>query len=165
MDARTFEQRLAGMHQHEQRLATTVGHAQAARRLAEKRADAAEGHVATLKGIVASQQRASVTEPLTYRRGGKHSFFYDVVRARRSIEGARERLERHQREMDAELPKRAEARARAAAAAYEAAFYSTPADRRAMDTALAAGFTPFERRAMSRIDGQGGYPRAAALPG
>jgi hypothetical protein len=99
---------------------------------------------------------ARVSEPLTYRRGGEHSFFYDVVRAKRSVKGARERIERHQREMDVELPKRAQVRARAAQAAYEAAFYSTPADRKAMD-ALAGGFSPFERRAISTIDGSGGY--------
>jgi HK97 family phage major capsid protein len=155
MDARTFEQRLAEMHRHEQRFVATLGHAQTARRLAEKRADAAEGHVATLKGIVGAS--AKVSEPLTYRRGGEHSFFYDLVRAQRSIKGAAERLARHRREMDVELPKRAEARARAAATAYEAAFYSTPADRRAMDAALAAGFRPFERRGISTTPSQGGY--------
>lgn len=141
---------------HEGRLgrAQVRGYADEARKL-----ETAVDVIGDAAADAASRSRASlaVSEPLTYRRGGPCSFFYDVVRARRSIEGARERLERHQREMDAELPKRAEARARAAAAAYEAAFYSTPADRRAMDTALAAGFSPFERRAMSRIDGQGGY--------
>ena len=100
---------------------------------------------------------AKVTEPLTYRRGGEHSFFYDVVRAQRSIKGARERLARHQREMDVELPKREQLRARAAQAAYEAAFYSTPADRRAMDAVAAGGFSPFEQRAISTTPGQGGY--------
>jgi HK97 family phage major capsid protein len=155
MDARTFEQRLAAMHDHEAKLAATLGHAQTARRLAEKRADAAEGHVGTLKGIVASQ-RATVTEPLTYRRGGEHSFFYDVIRAKRNFPAARERIERHRAEMDVELPRRAQVRARAAATAYESAFYSTPADRRAMD-ALAGGFSPFERRAISTTPSQGGY--------
>jgi hypothetical protein len=99
---------------------------------------------------------AKVTEPLTYRRGGEHSFFYDLVRSRRNFPAARERIKRHRAEMAVELPKRAQARARAAAVAYEAAFYSTPADRRAMD-ALAGGFSPFERRAISTTPSQGGY--------
>ena len=113
--------------------------------------EAARADLATMK----------VTEPLTYRRGGPHSFFYDVARDRRmggSTE-ARSRLRRHRQEMDVELPRRQALRARAAQAAYEAAFYSTPADRRAMDRMLAAGISPFEReqRAITRTDGQGGY--------
>jgi len=108
-------------------------------------------------------RQASVTvtsEPLTYRRGGPYSFFYDIARARRMANaGVTERLARHQREMDIELPKRQQMRARAAAAAWEAAFYSTPEDRQATDRMLAAGKSPFERetRAISRQDGAGGY--------
>jgi hypothetical protein len=116
-------------------------------RLAEDAADARQ-----LAGL-------TVTEPLTYRRGGEHSFFLDVARAERGMNaaGARDRLARHRREMDAELPRRAAARDRAARSAYEAAFYSTAADRRAVDQMLAAGVSPFERRASSTTPGQGGY--------
>jgi hypothetical protein len=104
--------------------------------------------------------RLTVSEPLTYRKGGPHSFFLDMARARRRSNAAVvERLARHKREMDVELPKRAEMRARAAAAAWEAAFYSTPEDRQATDRMLAAGKSPFERehRSISRTPGQMGY--------
>ena len=160
MDRPTFEQRLKAMHDHEGKLAATLGHTQARERVLQKRVGDLEGRIQDLKGVSDLIQRASVqvtSEPLTYRRGGGHSFFYDVVRAKRSVVGAAERLARHRAEMDTEMPKRAQQRARAAQAAYEAAFYSTPADRRAMDAAMAAGFSPFERRAISRTSGQGGY--------
>jgi hypothetical protein len=109
-----------------------------------------------------TEQRASlhVSEPLTYRRGGPYSFFLDVARERRRPNAAvSERLARHKREVDVELPKRQQMRARAAAAAWEQAFYSSPEDRQATDRMLAAGKSPFERetRAISRTDGQGGY--------
>ena len=110
----------------------------------------------------AARQTASLTvsEPLTYRKGAPHSFFLDVARDRKmSNAGAKERLTRHQREVDIELPKRQEMRARAAAAAWEAAFYSTPEDRQATDRMLAAAKSPFERetRSISRTPGQMGY--------
>ena len=125
---------------------------------AEQRALGLADELADTRTALLETRRASVAEPLTYRRGGEHSFFLDVARARRrSIRAARDRLARHEREMEAELPKRQQARARAAQAAYEAAFYSTPEDRRAMDAMLAAGASPFETRAMTRTDGQGGY--------
>ena len=157
MNPGTFDQRLAAMHDHEQKLAATLKRTEASRRLAED-------HVATLKTIVAEQRaRTSVTvtsEPLTYRKGGQHSFFLDVARDRKRPNAeVKARLQRHQREMDTELPKRQQMRARAAAAAWEAAFYSTPEDRQATDRMLAAGKSPFERetRAISRTDGQMGY--------
>ena len=122
----------------------------------------AENADARLRALEArsDQHRLTVSEPLTYRKGGPHSFFLDVARQlRRPNAGAAERLARHQREMDIELPKRAEMRARAAAAAWEQAFYSSPEDRQATDRMLAAGKSPFERetRSISRTDGQGGY--------
>lgn len=106
----------------------------------------------------AVQTRATVTEPLTYREGGEHSFFYDLARARRlNDKRAQDRLNRHKREMDVELPKRAEARARIAAAQYEAAFAADRAGYEALSRMTSAGVNPFERRAMSRTDTQGGY--------
>lgn len=113
----------------------------------------------TKMALLESQQRVHVTsEPLTYRRGGEHSLFLDAARAARmGSKAARTRIERHEKEMEAELPKHRAARDRAAQAAYERAFYSTPADRRALDAMLAAGVDPFERRAISRQDGSGGY--------
>lgn len=108
----------------------------------------------------ALQARAHVTEPLTYRYGGEESFFYDVARDRLNrgdAKGARERLSRHRAEMDVELPRRAEARARAAQYAYDAQFASDAAGQEALGRMQSAGVNPFERRAISRTDTQGGF--------
>ena len=110
--------------------------------------------------VMAHQQepRAKVTESRVYEPHGPHSFFADLARAQRG--GNREasaRLERHKAEAAEDETRRAESRARAASAAYELQFYSSPADRRAVDSYLAAGGQIFETRAMSRTDGQGGY--------
>ncbi len=108
----------------------------------------------------ALQARAQVTESLTYRYGGEDSFFYDVARAttrRGDAKLAEARLARHRAEMDVELPKRAEARARGAQLAYEAAFAADAAGQETLSRMQAAGIRPFEQRAMSRQDGAGGY--------
>lgn len=155
MDKRSFDERLTGMREHERRMAATVSRSQAEARTAQSRADALEKRNTDLEQRVT---RAAVREPLTYRRGGEHSFFWDIARSvRRSDPRARDRVERHGREMEAEYGRRAESRARAAQSAYEEMFYSTPADRRAVDAMLAAGANPFERRALTRTDGNGGY--------
>lgn len=139
----------AEARQQEQALANNLNHSEAKRRLLEKLNSSLERQVASIK---------VVSEPQTYHRGGEHSFFYDMARVTRmSNQGARDRLQRHQRELDAELPRRAEARARAAAAAYEAAFAYDPAGQAALSRMLDAGISPFEKRALSRTDGQGGY--------
>ncbi len=49
------------------------------------------------------RERIEVTnEPKTYRQTGKHSFFADLVQSQRGDAIARERLDRHQRELAAE---------------------------------------------------------------
>jgi HK97 family phage major capsid protein len=102
--------------------------------------------------------RAKVTEPLTYREGAEYSFFYDLARARRRNDGrAQARLDQHKREMDVELPRRDEARARIASAQYEAAFAADQAGYEALSRMTSAGVNPFERRAITRTDGDGGY--------
>ena len=96
-----------------------------------------------------------VTEPLTYQPDSPHSFFRDIARSvKLQDQAATERLARHQREMEAELPRREQRRAAAAARAYEEAFSRTSRERRALDQMTVP---PFERRAITRIDGQGGY--------
>ena len=160
MDSHTFDQRLAIMHDHEAKLSASLGQSRARERVLEKRTVELEGRARDLQAVSDLLQRASVqvtSEPLTYRKGGEASFFYDLARARRSVPGARQRLERHQREMETELPRRAQLRARAAQAAYEAAFCSTPEERKAVDEMLAAGREPFEMRGLSTTPGQGGY--------
>jgi hypothetical protein len=54
-----------------------------------------------------AQARITVSEPLTHRKAGPHSFFLDVARERRRPTAeVMQRLARHAREMDVELPKR-----------------------------------------------------------
>jgi HK97 family phage major capsid protein len=104
-------------------------------------------------------------EPTVYGRGSRHSYFMDMARdALNKGDGdggpteARSRLRRHAEEIDVDLPARQEALERAANKKYEEAFAKGSArERRAAERMLAAGTSPFERRAMSRTDGNGGY--------
>jgi HK97 family phage major capsid protein len=103
-------------------------------------------------------------EPTVYGRGSKHSYFYDLARdALNTGSGdggpteARARLRRHAQEIDVDLPKRQEALERAANKQYEEALVNGSArERRAAARMLAQGTSPFERRAISRTDGNGG---------
>jgi hypothetical protein len=102
--------------------------------------------------------RLSVHEKRTYSATSKHSFFVDLLRSGRTQDAdAQARLQRHSEESMHDQVNRMETRARAAERAYEQAFYSTPADRRAVDAYIAAGGRIFEQRAMTRVDGSGGY--------
>lgn len=97
------------------------------------------------------------SEPLTYGRGAKHSYFLDLARAQLGrgdgdggVSAAQERLQRHAQELQVELPAR-EARREKRAAADEDALRS---DLRVRDNAPSV----FERRVNpNRTDGQGGY--------
>lgn len=154
MDKGTFEQRLAGMHEHERKLSASLHQSQTRARLAEARS-------ADLQGVSDLLQRASVTvtrEPLTYDAGSPHSYFLDLYRAKRGGNPeVRKRLEQHGREMAAMAPRQAEARNRRAERAAERALTGTAAERRALDAYSGAGGVLFERRALTRVDGQGGY--------
>jgi HK97 family phage major capsid protein len=111
-----------------------------------------------LSAIEGPRASAKVAEPRTYEPGAPWSFFVDLARAERGQDRpAQERLARHQREVAEDGKRRTEARNRAAAVTWEAEFYATPQDRRAVDNYLAAGGQVFEQRAMTRTDGQGGY--------
>jgi hypothetical protein len=116
----------------------------------------------------ASSTSASVrSEPLTYRRDleGKVSYFGDLAAvtvpglASRMEDpaGARERLERHAKEMNVELPKRAEARERRAQRQVDEAERSFTGSLAGVEQ-RGLGESPFERRVNpNRTDGQGGY--------
>jgi len=133
--------RLADIQEHERRMAASLNQALAENRVLKK-------HIAG----------AQVREPLTYREGGEFSFFYDLARARRrNDKRAQARLDQHKREIDAELPRRAEARARVASAQYEATFAADQAGYEALERMTSAGVNPFERRAITRTVGDGGY--------
>lgn len=117
----------------------------------------------------------SVTgEPTTYGRHSGHSFFLDMARIKAQrgdgdggLDGAMDRLNRHVRETDEILPKRYEARNRAAEKAYEDAFArGSDHEKRAFERMITSGVSPFEKRAynpkresrfISRVDGAGGY--------
>jgi HK97 family phage major capsid protein len=104
-------------------------------------------------------------EPTVYGRGSRHSYFMDMARdALNKGDGdggpgeARNRLRRHAEEIDVDLPARQEALERAATRQYEEALINgSVRERRAAARMLASGTSPFERRAMSRTDGNGGY--------
>jgi HK97 family phage major capsid protein len=141
----------ASARQAEAHLAQQVSNLYAKNRLNEK-------YQAQLESRLASVQ--VISEPLTYRYGSEDSFFYDAARAatgRGNAKSARARLDRHRAEMDTELPKRAQARARAAQFAYEAMFAADAAGQETLSRMQAAGINPFERRAISRTDSQGGF--------
>lgn len=101
---------------------------------------------AAAEAAKASGHGITVREPLTYRKGGEHSYFLDLARAtfnRGDADGARDRLVRHAREMDVEMPRRvAIAEERAATEG----------------KMLSPEISPFEKRVNpNRTDGQGGY--------
>lgn len=109
------------------------------------------------------------TEPTAYGRGSGHSYFMDLARIslRRGdgdggVHASQERMNRHEAELRSEMPRRAERRnARARRDFEEAHLSGSRAERRAGARALErmdrAGVTPFESRAMNRVDGTGGY--------
>jgi len=115
----------------------------------------------------ASRRSVSVTsEPLTYRKdnGKEVSYYLDLAAEMvpglasqmSDPAGARERLQRHAKEMEVELPKRAQAREQRAQAQIDDAEHefrsSVGIRRRGLDE------SPFERRVNpNRTDGQGGF--------
>ncbi|MET9088139.1 phage major capsid protein [Streptomyces sp. NPDC004237] len=90
-----------------------------------------------------------ISEPMTYERGSKHSYFLDMVRAQLGrgdgdggVSAAQERMRRHAQELDVEMPKREKRRTERA-----------EQELRAVHTG-----SVFEKRVNpNRTDGQGGY--------
>jgi HK97 family phage major capsid protein len=146
-------------------------HEERERRAASSRAANNNGQEQDITGGMPRPSGWSVgTEPMIYGRGSGHSYFLDLARQKHQrgdradggVQAAEARLRRHGEELDVEMPKRYEARNRAAAKAFEEAFLSksTPSrERRAMERMLRMGISPFERekRYISRVDGAGGY--------
>lgn len=95
------------------------------------------------------------SEPQVYGRGSGNSYFLDVARVQlghNSRAAALGRLERHAAELEVEIPRREEARARRAQEQIDGI---TAAERRA-GVRVSDGF--FEKRVNpNRTDGQGGY--------
>lgn len=146
------------------------GEAEREQRAAAARADGTATTVDSGQGAGAVQV---VREPQTYERYSSHSYFADLLRfqMRRGdgdggLTGAEDRLNRHRAEMDVEMPRRREVRARAASRMLEA--HTTerlaalpPAIRRreerAVERFLGYGAPTFEHRAINQTQGTGGY--------
>lgn len=132
--------------------------AQAKRESLAAPANAGNGHVA-------HEARAVITsEPTTYGPGTGHSYFLDMARDQlnrgdgdQGVGAARDRLKRHTTEVDRQMPERRAAVERRSAKAFEDAFAANPRERRALSRMEKMGVSPFEKRFISRTDGQGGY--------
>jgi HK97 family phage major capsid protein len=89
-------------------------------------------------------------EPTIYGKYSGNSFFLDTARAEiQNNDEARSRLNRHKQELDVLLPERRKAAERRAEKRVRETFGEEAYGR--------AGVNPFERRFISRTDGQGGY--------
>jgi HK97 family phage major capsid protein len=96
------------------------------------------------------EQVKVVSEPLTYQRGNGKSYFMDLAKAQlQNDSDAAQRLQRHGKELDVEMPKREERRERRAREELAAL------DR---EDRLRNTESAFEKRVNpNRVDGQGGY--------
>lgn len=139
-------------------------------RAAEARSAASGGATTDHSDGTAEPSGWSVgNEPTVYGRGSGHSYFMDLARdslkfgdGDGGVHASRDRLNRHGVELRTDMPKRREARERAAREQYEAAMISgnrqeRRAGARALERMRREGVTPFETRAMNRTDGTGGY--------
>ena len=117
------------------------------------------------------------SEPTTYGEHSGHSYFLDLCRvtmnrgdADGGVQAARERQQRHQQELSVDLPKREQRRARDADKMLEhrlsgadleggnrAERRMARRERRALERFQAFGIPAYEKRIISRTDGQGGY--------
>ena len=141
----------------------------------EQRAAAAraDGTTTTVDGGRGATAVTVTREPQTYERYSAHSYFADMLRAtQKSGDGdggpqkAEERLNRHRAEMDVELPRRREQRARAASRMLESHTQERLAalptgirrrEERAVERFLGIGVPTFEQRAINQTQGTGGY--------
>jgi HK97 family phage major capsid protein len=141
----------------------------------EQRAAAARADGTTT--VVDSGQGATgvqvTREPVTYERYSPHSYFADMLRATQKTgdgdggpQAAEQRLNRHRAEMDVELPKRREQRARAASRILESHTQERLAalpsgvrrrEERSVERFLGIGVPTFETRAINQTQGTGGY--------
>lgn len=117
------------------------------------------------------------SEPTIYGQHSGHSYFLDLCRATLNrgagdggIQGARERQDRHQQELAVDMPAREKRRDAEATQQLERRLsgadleHGSPrerrvarAEQRAMERASAFGVPMYEKRIISRTDGQGGY--------
>jgi HK97 family phage major capsid protein len=128
----------------------------------DRAAAARKGDEGAETGRAAGVQITS--EPLQYGPGSGHSYFLDMARTeiRRGdgdggVGAAAERMKRHAQEIDKIMPERRAAVDRRSRQAFEDTFAASPADQQRLRRMERAGISPFEKRFISRTDGQGGY--------
>jgi HK97 family phage major capsid protein len=104
------------------------------------------------------------SEPMIYGQHSPHSYWADLARDKfgsgdggGGLDKSRERLNRHAAELRVELPRRQERRARLAADRVERLHASSRREERALERFYGAGMQVFEKRALNRTDGSGGY--------
>jgi HK97 family phage major capsid protein len=115
-------------------------------------------------GAPAASGAQVTSEPMIYGQHAPHSYWLDLARAELrqdrgpdGLSGAQERLNRHAAELRVELPKRQERRAQAARGEVERLHSRSRAEERAMEQFYGSGGQVFEKRAINRTDGTGGY--------
>ena len=134
-----------------------------AQREERARASRADGttSVADEGGSGARASGVQVTaEPTIYGQHGPHSYWLDLGRDamnRGDVDGARDRLARHAAELRVELPKRQERRAKTARERVEGIHSGSRREERALERFYNSGMQMFEKRAINRTDGTGGY--------
>ena len=144
---------------------------QAQREERARAARAGDGSVEDNGGSGARAAGVQVTsEPTVYGRYSGNSYWLDLARTElnrgHDVPGARERLSRHAQELDAELPRRQERRGKLADARVQQVLddqvRGMPAglqrrEERMIERFLGSGVGVFEKRAISRTTGQGGW--------
>lgn len=139
----------------------------------EARAAAARADGGTTEVRAGGEPVRVTHEPKTYEQYSGHSYFADLLRFSMrqgdgdgGLTGAEERLGRHRAEMDVEMPRRREQRARLASRMLEdhtqERLSALPSairrrEERAVERFLGYGVPTFEQRAISQNTGQGGY--------
>lgn len=144
-----------------QRLDDLAEQAQREERARAARADGTAS-VADDHGSGARTSGAQVTsEPMQYGQGAPHSYWLDLASDQtgrgQDPDAARERLGRHAAELRVELPKRRERRAREARGEVERLHARSRREEQALERFYGAGVPLFEKRAINRTDGTGGY--------
>jgi HK97 family phage major capsid protein len=140
--------------------------AEQAQREERARAARADG-TTTVVDNGGSGATAAVTvtsEPMTYGQHGRDSYWADLARDKfgtgdggGGLDKSRERLGRHAAELRVELPRRQERRARQAAERVERLHAGSRREELALERFYGAGMQVFEKRALNRTDGTGGY--------
>lgn len=108
--------------------------------------------------------RASVqvtSEPTVYGKYSGQSYWLDLARAElnrgNDPHAARQRLARHSQEIETDLPKRQETRKKLAAERIERMHTGSRQEERALERFYGSGMEMYEKRAINRTDGTGGY--------